>query len=229
MPTLNDKEFGEIIIRKYSTASSIKARRSPSGKLSVSAPKNIPIFVIKNFIKQSRPQLRELIKVSTPKTIYSDGMSIGKSHSLIVKEAESLSVQTKNNKIVLGMPRGVNINDQEVVDELRPVIIRSLRKEAKAYLPRRLDFIAKDHDLSYSKVKFSHASSRWGSCSNNGTITLNIALMKLPFSLIDYVIAHELAHTIEMNHSSSFWRVVETIDPNYKSNRELLKEETPNI
>lgn len=229
MPIINDKEFGKIVVRKYSSARSIKARRAPDGSVRISAPTYAPNFVIKSFIKQSRPELSKLIKESTPSVNYQNGMTIGKSHSLVVLPSEALSASIKNNIITLYLPETKDLNSQEVISMLRSFVIKALKKEAKSYLPRRLAFIAKEHDFDYSGVKFSHASSRWGSCRSDKSITLNIALMKLPFELIDYVIAHELSHTVQMNHSPQFWSVVEAVDPNYKHHRKLLKNESPNI
>ena len=229
MSVINDPEFGKIIVRKYPSASSIKVRRAPNGDLRISTPTYAPNFVIKNFIKQSKKQLRKLIADSTPNVTYKNGTTIGKSHNLVVIPSEKLNVLIKNNIITVSLPNNFDLNDTEVIDELRPVIIKALRKEAKGYLPRRLDFMARQHNFSYNGVKFSHASSRWGSCRSDGSITLNIALMKLPFELIDYVISHELAHTIEMNHSTEFWKIVEQVYPNYKTHRRLLKNESPNI
>jgi predicted metal-dependent hydrolase len=107
--------------------------------------------------------------------------------------------------------------------------VEALRAKAKRILPARLKELAERGGFSYEKVRFSHSSSRWGSCSSNGTVSLNIALMKLPAVLIDYVLIHELAHTRQMNHSAAFWQEVEKYDKNYKRHRKLLKMYSPNV
>ncbi len=229
MPIINDPEFGEVVIRKYRQARSIKATVAPNGKLRISAPQHAPNFLIKSFIKQSRLSIRQLIDTATPKVEYTPGMTIGKSHSLLVTEGSTLQATIKGNYINLTLPKEKELNSKNVQDMLRPYIIKALKKQAKAHLPRRLEHLAREHNFTYNSLKFSHASSRWGSCSSQKTITLNIALMKLPFDLIDYVLIHELAHTIEMNHSKSFWAIVEEAFPSYRTQRRLLKQETPNI
>ena len=104
-----------------------------------------------------------------------------------------------------------------------------LAKKAKEYLPYRLEYLAKLYGYTYEKCRFSHASTRWGSCSSNKTISLNIGLMKLPEILIDYVLIHELAHLNHMDHSDSFWQEVESHDKDYKKHRKLLKNYNPGV
>ncbi|MCG7756220.1 MAG: M48 family metallopeptidase, partial [Nitrosomonas sp.] len=71
--------------------------------------------------------------------------------------------------------------------------------------------------------RLSRAKTRWGSCNSRGLVTLNWRLIQLPLHLIDYVVAHELAHLIEMNHSKAFWRLVGAIYPDYQAARNMLK------
>ncbi len=104
-----------------------------------------------------------------------------------------------------------------------------LAKKAKEYLPYRLDYYAKLYGYSYQKCRLSHANTRWGSCSSNQTISLNIGLMNVPETLRDYVILHELAHLHHMDHSEAFWAEVASHDPHYKSHRQKLKSFSPGV
>lgn len=229
MPTIHDDEFGTIVVRRSAKATQVRLRVGPDGSLRASMPMYAPLFLLKRLVKSSRGQLRAMLEQAHPKSTYHNGQQIGKSHTLLVKPASQLSVVRHKQHIIVSLPETKTLNDTTVVNKLREVVIQALRVEAKSYLPKRLAYVAEQYDMHYERVRFSHASSRWGSCSSTGTISLNIALMKLPFELIDYVIMHELAHTKHMNHSDSFWALVATMDSDYKKHRKLLKAEAPSI
>ena len=106
---------------------------------------------------------------------------------------------------------------------------KQLMKKAKEYLPYRLEYHAKLHGYKYNKCRLTHANTRWGSCSSNKTISLNIGLMNVPEPLRDYVILHELAHLNHMDHSRAFWAEVGSHDKNYKFHEQKLKKYTPNV
>ena len=229
MPIIQDEEFGKITIRRSARATQVRLRVAPDGTLRASLPLYAPTFLVKRLIKSSRAELRELLHQSQPKTTYVDGMQIGKSHSLIVRPGTKLDATRRGQHITVTLPDNKTLSDSDVVRTIRDVVIAALRVEAKSYLPKRLSFLAEKYSFRYEKVRFSHASGRWGSCSSEGTISLNIALMKLPFELIDYVIIHELSHTRHMNHSAEFWELVSVGDPLYKQHRKTLKLEAPSI
>lgn len=231
MPIINDEEFGKITIRRSARATQVKVRVAPDGTLRASLPLYAPLFLVKRLIKSSRDELRAMLVDAQPSQDYSDGMHIGKSHTLVVHHVSSGAPKAERHKqqIIVSLPEGYTLSNPEVSRTVRDCVIAALRIEAKSYLPKRLLFLATKYGFHYDKVRFSHASGRWGSCSANGTISLNIALMKLPFELIDYVIVHELSHTVHMNHSSAFWELVSRGDPNYTHNRHQLRQENPSI
>lgn len=104
-----------------------------------------------------------------------------------------------------------------------------LMKKAKEYLPYRLEYYAQKYGYKYDKCRLTHANTRWGSCSSNKTISLNIGLMKLPEALRDYVILHELAHLHHMDHSRAFWAEVGSHDKNYKNHEKKIKYFSPGL
>ena len=100
---------------------------------------------------------------------------------------------------------------------------RFYKELAKSYLTQELKKYAKIMNLSFVEVKFRKMKSRWGSCSSRGVITLNSELMKLKKESITYVVIHELAHLVHMNHSKEFHDLVEKYLPNSKVIRKELK------
>lgn len=229
MTTVHDEEFGDITVTRNARSRSVRISVSPSGTLRASMPPYAPLFTLKRLIKSSRSQLRKMLEQQGPKYTLENGMEIGKSHKLAVVWGSQTSVKRNGQHIVVHLKDGDQLADPHVDRMVRDAIISALRIEAKSYLPKRLDYLSKQLGYHYEKLRFPHASTRWGSCTSHGTISLNIALMTLPFELIDYVIIHELCHTKQMNHSSKFWEIVEDADPSYKLHRRILKSHSPTI
>lgn len=231
MPIIQDEEFGKITIRRSPKSTQVRIRIAPDGTLRASLPMRTPILFVKRLIKNSRHELQKLLAQSRPEYHYENGMQVGKSHTLVVQHTNSqlFSVARHSQQILVKLPIESDLSHPEISRKIRDTVISALRIEAKSYLPKRLSFLAQKYNHTYDRVRFSHASGRWGSCSSNGTISLNIALMKLPFELIDYVILHELSHTKQMNHGPLFWALVSEADPNYKSHRHDLKLQNPSI
>ena len=75
------------------------------------------------------------------------------------------------------------------------------------------------------QVHLSSARTRWGSCHSSGRIHLNWRLVQMPLRLVDYVVAHEVAHLVEMNHSQRFWRLVGRLVPDYAARRAEIRRE----
>ena len=103
--------------------------------------------------------------------------------------------------------------------------IRALAERAVRELPPRLQRYAQQMGVTYGRVTIRSQRTRWGSCSAKGNLNFNCLLMLAPAEVQDYVLVHELAHRIEMNHSPRFWKIVETVLPDYKIRKQWLKKE----
>ena len=226
-----DKEFGEIKIRKNKLARSVKLSVGVDGSLHASIPYYSPEFAVRRLVNGNRDEIRKMLATHNAKNSYQDGDLIGKTHTLFLRhfDGENIKISFEGNQILFQIPENLPFKSPIIQAEIRKIVAKILRKQAKAYLPRRISFLAEKYDFNFEKLRFSHTGTRWGSCSSSGTISLNIALMNLPHHLIDYVIIHELCHTRQMNHSSKFWQEVEKYCPDYKKCVQEMKQFSPNI
>ncbi|MDD5297803.1 MAG: SprT family zinc-dependent metalloprotease [Rhodocyclaceae bacterium] len=110
-----------------------------------------------------------------------------------------------------------------------PVLERALRRRALEVFGQRLAHYGRHLGQPLPPLSLSSARTRWGSCSRISGIRLNWRLIHLPLELVDYVVAHELAHLAEMNHSPRFWAVVESLYPGWKGARAELKALGPTV
>ena len=101
-----------------------------------------------------------------------------------------------------------------------------LRDEAMRLVTPRVAHFAARLGRAAPPVKLSGARSEWGSCNHRGEIRLNWRLAQLPPTLADYVVAHEVAHLAELNHSPRFWATVESLLPGHAALRRELREWT---
>lgn len=114
--------------------------------------------------------------------------------------------------------------ENEKEDPRLQYLEQKYRKAAKRYIYERVEYYIKFTGGSYRTIRIGDQKTRWGSCSSNGTLSFSWRLMLAPPRVLDYVVIHELCHLTHMNHSKEFWKMVESIDPDYKEHRRWLKE-----
>lgn len=113
-------------------------------------------------------------------------------------------------------------------DPLR-ALLRALRARALAWYRGRVEEYCHRLGVPVPALRLSNARTRWGSCSSRSGIRLHWRLIHLPPALIDYVVAHEVAHLLEMNHSPRFWAVVERLYPDWRRARAALRQASASL
>ena len=138
-------------------------------------------------------------------------------------DSRSRTVEYEFGLLQLAMP---NHDDAAAVERK---VVQWYKKQAMIDFARRLEIFSSKLGVSFTSLTLSNAKSRWGSCNSRQEIRLNWRLLQAPPHIINYVVCHELAHLIEMNHSAKFWSVVASIYPDYKLAEKELKAWSPKL
>lgn len=132
-------------------------------------------------------------------------------------EARGLTWLASESRLVLPLP------PQASADQIKDLVQAWLQTQAREILLERLSILAEQSGCQFTRFSISHARTRWGSCTNKGHIRLNWRLVQFSLPIIDYVVAHELAHLRAMDHSPDFWSEVAKILPNYEEGKRQMK------
>ncbi len=165
-------------------------------------------------------------------------------YEVIYSKRKTLSLVIKNGNLIVRAPIGTKMSkikslvksheewiekgirktkERAEKEKISPEEEKLLRKKAKSILPNKTRYYAKIMGLKYGRITITSAKTRFGSCSSKGNISYSFRLMKYPEAAIDYVVVHELAHLVELNHSPRFWAIIASVFPDYKARKKLLK------
>lgn len=166
-------------------------------------------------------------------------------YEIIRTDRKTVAISIKDGRVILRAPKRLKDKDAEKIIrehekwiseklieqrkrkekkvELTEAQIIDLKREARAYFESKIASFSKIMNLKYGRITITSANTRFGSCSSKGNISFSYRLMLYPETAREYVIVHELAHLIEMNHSKRFYAIVERYMPDYKERRKQLK------
>ncbi|GAA7256642.1 M48 family metallopeptidase [Helicobacter pylori] len=184
-----------ITIQKSKKIKTLSLNITPSLEVILKMPDSCPQARANAFLKDQEAWLKKTLSIMQEK------------YSL-------LRSQTYQNKILV-FDEEKNANDYTLTE---------LKKILKTYLEQKLPLIAQKMQTSYTGFNIRNNAKVLGSCSYHNRLSFALLLVCAQKEAIDYVIIHELAHTIHKNHSKNFWRCVKTFCPNYRALRERLKQ-----
>jgi hypothetical protein len=181
------------------------------------APRHAAVTQIETFIREKERWIRKRLAAPRGRQIvWEAGMTLpwlGQSVTLALRPGEK-GIRLSCGLLEVGLGDGASPRER---------VLAWIRAQALALFRERVAALSRALDLTVSGVGLSNAKTQWGSCSAAGRIRLNWRLMLLPTHLVDYVVAHELAHRRELNHSARFWDVVATLYPRYREARRELR------
>ena len=190
---------------------------------------------MKNRYLQMNYFVVEYIKISVEKSM---------KYEVIYSKRKTIALTVKDLKLIVRAPKGTGKDKIEnlildhsawiekamhrskqkmALDNISSDEEAKLRKLAKQVLKAKTAYYSKIMGLKFGRITITGAKTRFGSCSSKGNISFSFRLMLYPDAAIDYVVVHELAHLVELNHSPKFWKIVENIFPDYKARRKMLK------
>ena len=204
-----------VSLRRNARAKRISLRVSQlDGRVTTTAPGWTPLREIEQFVRAKenwiRLNLSEQLDAVTP--------SIG---GTILFQGEHTAILSTRGRSVRFDGRSLLVPGNP--DRAPARLAGFLKTLARQRLANACDVFSARSGQAYSRITLRDTRSRWGSCTSNGNLMFSWRLVMAPSPVLDYVAAHEVAHLSEMNHSPAYWKVVETIYPNYAGPRGWLR------
>ena len=208
-------------VRVSPRARRLTARVHVGGRVEIVVPVGVNAHAVRDFVHRFTPwinrkvaAMRSFVAPSEPVPPTIDFAFTGERLAVEWRSAAARKLRVQGDRIIVQAP------DDSAV---RGLLQGWLKLAAEERLAPRLLELAAGLKYSVSRVRIRCQRTRWGSCSTRGTVSLNCSLVFLAPEVVRYLFIHELAHTRHMNHSASFWRLVEKLEPDYRRlDRELL-------
>jgi predicted metal-dependent hydrolase len=211
-------DIGRITFRKNKRSRNVSIAIRPLKGVIVTIPYYLSYKHAINIVERKKEwilkQLPKIEHIENKATVFTENTVFNtKYRKLEIFKNYDNNIKSKitPESISISYPENLDVKTPAVQEIIKSVIIEVLRKEAKEFLPERTLQLADKYGFKFKKVFIKNNTSLWGSCSSVNNINLNLHLLRLPDYLIDYVIIHELCHTVEKNHGKGFWNLMDSI------------------
>jgi predicted metal-dependent hydrolase len=225
------ESIGDIEFLKNNRARTLRITVKPNSTVKVTVPSHVTFSNAFRFVEEKKDWIKKSLakikNVEGKNTLFLPGVEFStKEHKLefVAGSQENMIVRVSKGKITVTYSSELQLTSENGQKLIRQGIDFALRNEAKNYLPERVLFLAEQFGFKFSQLRFKNLKSRWGSCSFSNNINLNIHLIRLPEHLIDYVILHELTHTVHKNHGKQFWQMLDEYSGNAKLKAKEMKK-----
>ena len=216
---INDQIFEYTL--KRSARKSIAIEIGYDGRMVVRAPFRVPMEKVEELIENKKDWIYEnLTKRISQKPDKGDCVYyLGKKLPLKIVEEKTahLSVRVEEESMVIRKPVGFALNKEALLEHW-------YRKMALELITEKVQDYSRIMQVSYQNITIKDQKTRWGSCSSRGNLNFNYRLIMAPLEVLEYVVIHELAHRVHMDHSAAFWDEVACVMPEYGRCRLWLKE-----
>jgi len=206
--------------------------------LSVNAPKWVGVHDIEAALREKarwilrklQEQQERVQRLQAARVDWRDGTSIpflGEDVIVVLDPRATGAVLNTDAQALVGVPRltlHVGLPHGAAPEQIRDAVQSWLQRQARRVFEARCAHFAQQLNVRVTRLALSSAQTRWGSANADGSIRLNWRLIHFAMPSIDYVVAHELAHLREMNHSPRFWDVVRSVLPDYERARGSLRD-----
>lgn len=213
---IHDNDLGTILLRTATRATRYTLKIS-KGMITATMPVGGDEAQLLSFIEENREKLMAALEKQPPRRLLDETtvLQTATFRLEIFRTDRTNYYMTLNNGVLhIACPSNTCFESERVQEVLKDLLEKALRHEAKRVLPGRLMALAARHHFTCTGVRIMNGKTRWGSCSSRKSINLSLSLMLLPWHLIDYVLLHELCHTVEMNHSDRFWKLLNNLTDN---------------
>ncbi len=184
----------------------------------ITETENINIFVIRSKRKTLSLEIRDgLVKARVPYYITDRDI-----RTFIEKHSDWVIRKLADVRVMMDRTANDTVEKIPAISSLTKEELASIRE---AFL-KQVSYYAEIMGVSYGRITIRNQRTRWGSCSSKGNLNFNYKLYYMPKELMDYVIIHELAHRVYMNHSKEFWSLVGNYCPDYQRCRQKLKSDS---
>ena len=215
--TLNKKQSIKVQIKYNSRAKHNILRLDPrTDALIITVPKVLSPSKIRRLVEKNANWIVDKLSLLPPKTPFIDGQTfnlMGK-NIIICHDPDNLGGVKLNNETLMVSGK---------VEHISRRIKDWLKKYAHNILVHKVRNMAATLDASFGRISIRDNRSSWGSCSSQGNIAFSWRLIMAPEPVVDYVVAHEVAHLVYLNHSKDFWNTVGSLDANYQESKNWLR------